>query len=552
MKRIFTVFIILFLCTSAIYSQLNLNVKASVNNHLRYGSGYEYTGNIKNSKEYFENLTDARLAVNDIVFGVRYEISDPIEYGLDFVGIKKRFVEYNNKDIGISVRAGNYWDLISLGMTFNTFEDRALAYDTGIDGVRVAFNRNFGEKKPIKVKAQFLGGDLSYSDYLNPERIETYKVRDGNFEISPLKNLLLGTNYVYAKGNIPSGTSSTNITADVPEGYLKLNLGDLSFYSSYAHKHIIGEKSTIYPTGISSDGDALYSALSVSKSGLGVTLEYKNYRFDVTTPDNQSSDRATKMLPFQNPPTAVKYHTWTTISRNPHAVNFNDEVGGQLDIVYVVNDNLNFTLNGSIASQHYQYINTDTAGKVVYERVDRSSSFLPSFDNAFSPFWEVYLDGEYYITKSLYTHAALYYQNSVIYNYIIPDASEKLKIATLPFEIRYNIDKEYTIKLISEQQIVDNSARQADQLKYYNQFISLNLTKSPRFGFTFIAEFTNDNEEPTGKSMWLQGEVLYKFNQSNTFTVAYGSERGGLRCSNGICRFVNPFEGFRLSFYSQL
>ncbi len=551
MKRSLLVIISVLLCSSAVYSQINLNVKASVNNLLRYGNGYEYTGDVKNSKEYFENLTDVRLSVNDIIFGLRYEISDPIEYGLDFKGIKKRFIEYNNNNVGISVRAGNYWDLVSRGMTFNTFEDRALAYDTGIDGVRVAFKRTFGEKNPVKIKAQILGGDLEYSDYLNPERIEKYKIRDGNFEISPFKNLLLGTNYVYAKGVVPSGSSFTNITADLPEAYLNLNFGELAFYSSYAHKHIIGERSPIYPNGISSNGDGFYSALSVSKSGLGVTLEYKNYRYDVTTPDNQSTDRATKMLPFQNPPTAVKYHTWTLISRNPHSVNFNDEVGGQIDIVYVVNDNLNFNLNGSVASQHYKYINSDTTGRIVYQRVDRSSSFIPSFDNALSPFWEVYLEGEYYISKKVYAHAALYRQNSVVYNYIIPNASEQLQITTAPFELKYNIDKEYTIKLVSEQQIVHNSARQADQLDYYNQLVSVNLTKSPQLGVTVTGEFTNDKEEPTGKKTWFQGEVLYKISQSNTVMASYGSERGGLRCTNGICRFVKPFEGFRFTFQSQ-
>ena len=82
------------------YGQINLNVDAAVSNLLRYGNGYEYTGSIKNPKEYFENLTDARLNVNGVTFGIRYEISNPIEYGLNFKGIRKRYIEYKH-DIGI-------------------------------------------------------------------------------------------------------------------------------------------------------------------------------------------------------------------------------------------------------------------------------------------------------------------------------------------------------------------------------------------------------------------------------------------------------------------
>ncbi|HEY5535202.1 MAG TPA: DUF6029 family protein [Ignavibacteria bacterium] len=550
MRKIFTVLVLLFLYSTA-FSQINLNVKASVNNLLRYGNGYEYTGSEKNSKEYFENLTDARLSVNDFTLGMRYEISDPIEYGRDFKGIRKRFVEYKN-DIGIAVRAGDYWDIVSRGMTFNSFEDRTLAYDTGVDGVRVSYKKTFGDKNPVKIKAQILGGDIEYSDYLTPERIETYKVRDANFEISPVKNLLIGTNYVYSKGVVPSGNARTNITANLPEAYMNLNLGDFSFYSSYAHKNIIAERNTVYPVGFSSMGDGFYSSLSYSKAGLGVTIEYKNYRFDLTNPDNQSNERASKMLPFQNPPTAIKEHTWTLISRNPHTVDFNDEVGGQVDIVYVVNDNLNFNLNGSVASRHYDYINTDNTGKIVYQRIERNFALIPSLDKQFSPFWEVYLEGEYYMSKKTYAKLALYRQNSVIYNNIIPNASEQLFVTTVPLQLKYIINKEYSVKLVAEQQVVHNSVRNADQLNYYNQLIAVNLTKSPELGFTLSAEFTNDNEEPTGKKSWFQGEVLYKLNQSNTIMVSYGSERGGLRCTNGICRFVKPFEGFRFTFQSHL
>ena len=29
--------------------------------------------------------------------------------------------------------------------------------------------------------------------------------------------------------------------------------------------------------------------------------------------------------------------------------------------------------------------------------------------------------------------------------------------------------------------------------------------------------------------------------------IGYGEERGGLSCTNGMCRFVQPFKGFRLA-----
>ena len=139
-KKLSVLFFVLFLCSDA-NSQINLNVEAAVSNLLRYGNGYQYTGSIKNPKEYFENLTDARVKINGVTFGFRNEISDSIEYGVNFVGIAKRFVEYDHES-GISLRAGDFWEAISLGMSLNTFEDRALAYDTGIDGVRIGYEHD--------------------------------------------------------------------------------------------------------------------------------------------------------------------------------------------------------------------------------------------------------------------------------------------------------------------------------------------------------------------------------------------------------------------------
>jgi len=539
--------IFLFSC-SVSYSQIEipkLKIDASLNNLLRYGNGYEYSGSTKYPKEYFENLTDVRININDLIIGMRYEISDPIEYGRNFKGIRKRFVEYNSSSIGISARAGDYWDIVSRGMTMNIFEDRALGYDTGIDGIRLIYKNTFGKVNPFKLKAQFLGGDMEYSDYLNPERIETYKVRDANVEISPWKNVTIGTNYVFAKGKIPGFADTTNIKAELPEVYLGFSFKDFNFYSSYAHKSVLSEPNgSLLYTGFSSMGDGLYSSLSFSKAGFGVTLDYKNYRFDLTAPDNRAVDRPTRLLPFQNPPTAQREHTSTLISRNPHVTNFNDEVGGQLDVVYVANENLSFNLNLGIASEHYQYSDVDTTGVISYKRVDRSDNFIPSLDDALNPFWEYFFEAEYYATDKLYLKGALSRQSTMVYNQINPNSSEKILATTIPVELRYELSDGYALKFNFEQQWEHNSIRVTEK-SFMNQYVSVNLTKSPHFGITINGEFTDDKEEPTGKSSWFQGEFIYKLTQSHVFTLSYGSERGGLKCTNGICRYVNPFEGFR-------
>ncbi|MFA7360465.1 MAG: DUF6029 family protein [Candidatus Kapaibacterium sp.] len=542
--------VILFSIAASANAQINLNVKAALNNLLRYGSGTEtFLGN-SYAKEYFENVTDARLSVNDIIFGMRYEIDQPIEYGVNFRGIKKRFIEYNNTDAGLNLRAGDFWEIVAKGLSFNTFEDRALFYDTGVDGVKVSYKKTFGEKNPVKTKGLLMLGRIVFNDNLKPERVETYDIRAGNFEISPIKPLTFGANYVYAQGNVPAAFDTTALQSYIPEGYASLNIGNLQVFASYAHKHTNTVQNTTYPIPFHANGDGFYSSVSYSLPKLGFTLDYKNYRFDLTAPDYRSLDRPTRMLPFQNPPTAVKEHATTLLSRYPHVVDFNDEVGAQFDVVYAPDDKTTFNLNAAAASRHYNYVDISPGGLTVYQRVDRSNSWMPDFGDEFSPWYEFFLEGERYFSDKFYGKVAYDYQNSVIYDNMNPSASEKMKIHTIPTELRYTFIKDYTAKLNFEQQFVNSSLHSNDP-NFINQLVSLSVSRSPNVSATVSYEWTTSDQEPTGKKNWLLGEVSYKINPTNSVTVSYGTERGGVKCTNGICRYVRPFEGFRLTINSK-
>jgi len=41
------------------------------------------------------------------------------------------------------------------------------------------------------------------------------------------------------------------------------------------------------------------------------------------------------------------------------------------------------------------------------------------------------------------------------------------------------------------------------------------------------------------------GAVTYRFMPGSWFRVFYGSTRGGLKCSGGVCRVFPPFNGLK-------
>lgn len=543
MKRILLSIVVFFAFSSPVlvYSQLKLNVKVSASNLLRYGSGKETTISSTTGKDYFEELGDVRLFVNDFIFGVRYEYDDPIEYGTGTKGISRRYIEFNKDNF--SVRAGNFYELFGNGLVLNSFENRGLGFNTQFDGLKLNYKNNW---KTIKLDANFVGGGMVYDDFLVPGRQETYSLRGGNFNFSPIKLFSVGGAYLFAKGKIPSGNISTDITAELYEADFAFNYKWINFQGSYANKKTIMVPNSLFPHSKTPRGDGGYASLSVTAGRLGITADYKNYRFDLVTPAERSSTDPTKALPFQNPPTCVKEHSSTLLSRYPHTPDFNDEVGSQIDAFYTPIENLTFNLNASLTSRHYDYKDADTTTLTRYERIDRSSSFLPSPENKYSPYWELFLETEYYYKKNWYFKVAAGRQYSVLYSILDPAGSDIIHTFTVPVMVKYDFAKIYSVELHAEQQWVYNSLR-VDKKKFFNEYLSLSISRSPSLIVNGTLELSNDEEDPSGKKVWGTGEITYKISSANSVTFSYGRERGGLKCSSGICRYVNPFDGFRLT-----
>ncbi len=552
MIKNFTLLCFIFLFANNVYTQLNLNVKVSASNLLRYGIGEEnsLTGNTE--KKYFEELGDVRLFVNDFLFGVRYEYDDPIEYGKSIKGISRRFIEFKKDDF--TVRAGNYYELFGKGLTLNAFENRPLGFNTQADGIKINYKHTF--KKNISFKGTILGGGIDFTDILDTSRTEHYSIRAGNFSFTPIKNISIGGSYLYSKGEIPIQNTFTNINTEIFEGNLGLSYKWLDLFVSYANKITISEPNTFYPQSKAPRGDGGYGSLTFTSGGIGVTLDYKNYRFNLVKPNERNATNPFKPLPFQNPPTCIKEYTSTLLSRFPHNPDFGDEVGFQVDVYYSPNDMLTLNGNLSMTSRHYDYRDIDTTAKTSYERVERSSSWLPSLEDALSPYWEIFLEAEYYVNKNLKTKLGISRKTNILYNIVDPNNSEKIRTFTVPLEVQYTFKKIYGIKVNAEFQDAFNSIR-TKQNNYFSQLTTIALSRSPNIIFALTYEITNDDEEPSGKTLfstideewkyWLIGELTYKFSSSNSVTASYGSERGGIRCSSGICRYVNPFNGFRLT-----
>jgi hypothetical protein len=65
-----------------------------------------------------------------------------------------------------------------------------------------------------------------------------------------------------------------------------------------------------------------------------------------------------------------------------------------------------------------------------------------------------------------------------------------------------------------------------------------------------LIEETLDNIWDTSFA-WASIGMIYNINQNHQLSLSYGSQRGGVFCSNGVCRYIQPFEnGFKIGLMS--
>ncbi|MBI5647008.1 MAG: hypothetical protein HY962_08735 [Ignavibacteriae bacterium] len=517
-------------------------VQYSVGNFLRYGNGTQMISGTEQRKEYLENQTNVRLFWNDFTVGFQYLYDDPPEFGPRYQGIRKRYVEYARE--GLELRAGDFFTLYGKGLSMNLFENRAINYDTGLDGLRGEYHNDY-------LNAIMAVGTMRYYDLLNSAYVENYAVKSGYVEVTPVHMLRLGASLTGVSGESPRGPVWNEINADILGATMALHLLGFDLSAEYSFKRSFGMRHQLAgDTRYDRSGDAWYGSLSYThESGFGATFEYKNYKFDPVNPlEKTDVNRPTRMLPMQNPPIVHKEHAFTLLVRRPHTIDFNDEVGWQIDAFYALSPTLTVALNGAVASRQKSYLQLPGG---TFRTIKKTNDLFPALDAEFSPFWEAYAEVEWYFDGQSYLRAAFNRRYDAPYEEVTRDAHVQTS-TTIPVRLELMLDEAYSVGISLEQQWAHDNTYAPDERSFFNEFVSVTLSRAPTWAVSLRGEFTNDANDPSGKKSWITGEFSYRLGNVHTATVSYGTERGGLICSNGICRVVQPFEGVRFQLLTQL
>jgi hypothetical protein len=312
-------------------------------------------------------------------------------------------------------------------------------------------------------------------------------------------NLLVGANYV----KMDSGGYAE---ADLPGGYVEYSTGLVSLYVEYAEKatKVI---ETIW-------GSATYLSASVAGEGFSIFADYKYYDYSSVTP-------------FQNPPIVQRELTTRLLqSREPHVVSFNDEVGFQVEAQVTLSPRATVTTN------------------ITHSSAIDGRKILPSSDQQDRPFIEWLLEAELYPRWDQHVRLGFVHDEEARRGFLQDRAgfyTEWENQAIEPFG---------AMLLVEGLWVKDRLQNR----RFQDWLWEATITHSPDLSVSLNYQFTTDDELAVREGQdWLSSEMSYSFGDGrHMLIVFYGKERGGLKCTGGVCRRVQAFQGWKVTLESSL
>jgi hypothetical protein len=336
-------------------------------------------------------------------------------------------------------------------------------------------------------------------------------------------------------------------------------------------------------------GFGLFGNVNMYLWGWSLGGSYKNYHFANLGPDHRWDfvNYAGGVLTIQQMPTVFKEHSTRLLSRITHIIDYNDEVGFDIHLEGAINAQSQLTLVYAQSSRHNEWVWNNKSIK--WEMIS-SSVNLPSSKNELNPFKEFYaeldgnlMNGNFHYTVGIGTtedvidlYLNRYTGSDQIFIY------EAVSAQTFPTHFSYTLNTHYSLEVKYEYQELKKGIHQyapstivpfeSNFMKetQYNRFMSIGVSRSPKWSANLAIDMSSTDEKIIVENdrdvnsiekilrkfwdtslTWASMELAYNISENHRLTIMVGSQRGGVLCSNGVCRYIQPFEnGFKVGLVS--
>ncbi len=536
----------------------NLGLKSNLGRGEQVGTDYNY----------FENFISGSIEIGQWYLDLSVESSQPPEYGFEYQGVDRFFISYIGNSRSLEI--GDISAVFGRGLALNLDENQAIDFDNEIMGLR--YSSVFMENHELDLLAGFKKEYRFYSpssDLREPDGMAAYELAGAEATLNSESGVwslipyivasrmesdfvwqeldsdigLIVTDTVTQQMNAIQGGWGQSIYGESWDVYLEYNRTWKAFdypVVTQSIQQIENRQSLINGAPkYTQEGQALNLQVNWFPDWFTTLFEYKRY---LNGPETSSQKRnpmllATKPLPWQMGPTGIREHDISLLGNVTHPVDYGDELGWNLEIRKTLSDTWSVVLNGAQTSQSAS---------------DGAPGILPTQDLDRNPWQEYYAEFEY-SGSSFYQRLLIAYTRSVLSG---QSAAEVMEHYTLvPAYLSWHPNTTLVLSTVVELQTskVYGELYSGSELEGHN-FQSGHFIASADYDHNYSAaiiwDMSNDPSLVTGGEdiqHWVSGEVSIKPRDGLWVRASYGKEKGGVRCTGGVCRVLNPFEGFRLA-----
>ena len=548
-------------------------------------------GESSNGFYYNETLINTNLQYGAFTNWIQLEFSDPPELGRRVNGIRKLRLEYENGPV--TLKLGDLYEIWGRGLVLNSVDDQPIDRDTGIRGLSLGYMSDSFTGQWITGRADISQSTIYALDYNT--RTHNYHLPYNLYGLTINKligNHDLGVSFLQSREQHPVNTFPVD-TLDIKNQLSSISYSVTQPAFDFYAEYIINRSFTFAENEWDphQNGRGLYSNLNFYFKLFSLNLEYINYHFGDFDPFDRWNvvDNYGYYQPYQNPPIAMYIHENVLMNRISHQTDFNNEVGLKAEVMGSLTDNIEFLAMYAQSNRTHSWVmNEDYTW-----RQQEQLSYFPSFEPAAMPYKDFYAELTFnQLRNNLYLKLGYADSEDIVdlLQNTVTDTSQILTYSiasakTFPLNLSFVVGDGWSIDAKMELQwlkkgywsynqqnnqvvadslmsiFLDDEGNRVEDEK--NSFISLSIGKSPKWSVTFTTDKTSIKEtfgdkesivNPLEKLLgvdqeknWINVEFVYHLTTSMRISLMYGSLKGGLLCTNGVCRIIEPFDdGFKV------
>ncbi len=499
-------------------------------------------------------FTEVNYTLGNFTAGMRFEAYLPplIGYNEQYNGLGVPYWYASYKNDFIDITAGNFYEQFGNGLMLRTYQEWTLGYDNSLRGLRV---------KVMPVKGVTFKGVYGVQRYFW-EPFKDYnrgivKGFDADFYLndifSGMENskwkLTLGGSFVsnYQRGKTMDYVYNGKFySLKLPEnvatygGRFNLNVGGFTWLTEYAYK--INDPSAMNEY-IYHNGDGLFTSLSYSQKGIGISLMAKRI-------DNMSykSNRSVtiNMVDINYLPAITKEHTYMLASMYPYATQANGEIGisGTVNFKIPKNTALGGKNGMSVAVNFSQVNGLDKVAINDTTPVGNPGTlgYSVSFPGIGKDLY--YQDANIEVTKKfgknwkgIFTYLYQSYNKDVVEGHLDEYGIIYSQIGVV--DLTWNMTRKYSLR--GELQGLWTKQDKGNWVAGL-----LELTISPKWFFSVQDQWNYGNADNSQRLHYYLISATYVQNTSR-IALSYGRQREGIICVGGVCRYVPASSGLTLT-----